>query len=144
MFLLLAVVLVTSVVLISPSSPEVQRSLRIGLVCITTSGTTASCPAHPPMITNMAINQNFTVGVFVQNSDPMHGFDIYVAVNNAIISPIKAMLGPLIRSPSSTIVCINGVNVQGACTLGTVNGAGVVEVSTTESGAANECATTPC
>ena len=96
------------------------------------------------MITNMAVNQNFTVGVFIQNSDPMHGFDIYVRVNNGIISPIKAVLGPLIKSPSSTTVCINGGSAQGTCTLGTVNGAGVVEVSTIESGTANECPSAPC
>jgi len=34
--------------------------------------------------------------------------------------------------------------VAGSCTLGTVNGAGVVEVSTVESGPANECAAAPC
>jgi len=92
----------------------------------------------------MAVNQNFTVGIFIQGSDPMHSFDIYVKADSAILNPIKAVLGPLIKSPSSTLICIDGISVTGSCTLGTVNGAGVVEVSTVESGPANECATAPC
>src|SRR6266566_1982768 len=74
----------------------------------------------------------------------MHGFDIYVKVHNLIVAPAKVVLGPLIRSPSSTVVCINGVSAVGSCTLGTVNGACVVEVATTESSASNECPSAPC
>ncbi len=74
----------------------------------------------------------------------MHSFDIYVKVDSAILSPIMATLGPLIKSPSSTTICINGIGVTGACTLGTVNGAGVVEFSTIESGPDNECVSAPC
>jgi len=122
----------------------VAASPGLGLVCITASGTAMGCPAHPPVIPNIAIDQNFTVGVLIQNSDPMHGFDIYVAVNNNILTPVKAVLGPLIKSPSSTIICMNGHSIVGSCTLGTVNGLGVVEASTTESGTSNECATAPC
>jgi hypothetical protein len=126
------------------SVPVARASPGLGLVCITTSGTATNCPAHPPLIPNVAVNQNFTVGVFIKNSDPMHGFDIYLKVHNLIVTPVKVVLGPLIRSPSSTVICINGINVVGSCTLGTVNGAGVVEVATTESSASNECASAPC
>jgi len=142
--LLPTIILVSSVLFLSSPWHVVHASPGLGLVCATTSGTATGCPAHPPNIASMAVTQNFTVGIFVQGSDPMHSFDIYVKVDNTILNPIKAVLGPLIRLPSSTLICINGISVTGSCTLGTVNGAGVVEVSTVESGPANECATAPC
>ena len=142
--LLPSIALVSSLFFLSFPTPEVHGSPGLGLVCVTASGMATNCPAHPPAITNMAVNQNFTVGIFIQGSDPMHSFDIYAKVDNTILNPIKAVLGPLIKSPSSTLICINGVSVMGTCTLGTVNGAGVVEVSTIESGPGNECVATPC
>ncbi len=68
----------------------------------------------------------------------MHAFDIYVKVDTASLNPVKAVLGPLIKSPAFTVICINGVIVSGSC-AGAGNGPGVVKVSTIESDAANEC-----
>ncbi len=116
-----------------------------GLVCITATSTATSCPASPPSINAPAVGQNLTIGVFIQNSDAMGGFDIYVRDDQTFLNPRSAALGPLIATPTSTIVCINGLSVVGACTVNSANGPGVVEVSTLESAGSNECGgISPC
>src|SRR2546428_3489499 len=80
-----------------------------GLVCITFPSTSSSCPASPPMFGPFAAGSNFTVGVFIQGSQAMAGFDIYVAANYSLLHPTGAALGPLIASPSLTSICVNGV-----------------------------------
>src|SRR5438552_16584369 len=104
-----------------------------GLVCITFPSTSSSCPASAPMFGPFAAGSNFTVGVFIQGSQAMAGFDIYVAANYSLLHPTSAALGPLIASPSLTSICVNGVAVAGQCTVNSVNGPGVVEVTTIES-----------
>jgi len=69
----------------------------------------------------------------------MGGFDIYVKTDNTVLNPTAAVFGPLIAHPSSSIRCINNVGVEGACTLGTANAPGVVEMETIESTGVNEC-----
>src|SRR2546426_4072701 len=116
-----------------------------GLVCITFPSTSSSCPASAPMFGPFAVGSNFTVGVFIQGSQAMAGFDIYVAVNYTVLHPVSASLGPLIAHPSLTSICVNGVAVTGSCTVGTANGVGVVEVTTIESSGGTECAgASPC
>src|SRR3989449_1713048 len=116
-----------------------------GLVCITFPSTSSSCPASAPMFGPFAAGSNFTVGVFIQGSQAMAGFDIYVAVNYTVLHPVSASLGPLIAHPSLTSICVNGVAVTGSCTVGTANGVGVVEVTTIESSGGTECAgASPC
>src|SRR5437773_4745178 len=90
-----------------------------GLVCITSSTTATSCPASPPSLGPFTVGQTFTAGVFISGSDAMGGFDIYVAVNSAILNPTSAVLGPLIASPSLTSVCVNGLATAGSCTANT-------------------------
>jgi len=112
-----------------------------GLVCITASTTATSCPASPPSLGPFTVGQTFTVGVFIQGSDAMGAFDIYVASNPAFVTPVSAALGSLIVSPSLTSICVNGSTVIGSCTTGP----GVVEVSTIESSGSNECGgLSPC
>src|SRR2546425_9908885 len=116
-----------------------------GLVCITFPSTSSSCPASAPMFGPFAAGSNFTVGVFIQGSQAMAGFDIYVAVNYTVLHPVSASLGPLIAHPSLTSICVNGVAVTGSCTVGTANGVGVVEVTTIESSGGTECGgASPC
>jgi hypothetical protein len=81
----------------------------------------------------------------MSGSDAMGGFDIYVAVNTAILNPTSAALGTLIASPSLTGICINGTPTTGSCTVNTANGPGIVEVTTIESSGGNECGgISPC
>jgi len=114
-----------------------------GLVCIT-STTATSCPASPPSIP-ASIGQTFTIGVFVQGSDAMGGWDIYVMSDPAFVSPTSAALGTLVANPSLTSICINGTPTTGSCTVNTANGPGVVEATTIESSGGNECGgISPC
>src|SRR5207249_8486011 len=133
----LPLILAGALFAISPSVPSVHAAT--GLVCITASTTATNCPGSPPTIANLAAGSTLTIGVFIQGSDPMGGFDIYVKTDNTVLSPTAAVFGPLIAHPSLSIRCINGINVEGSCTLGTANGPGVVEMETIESSAQNEC-----
>src|SRR2546428_3432627 len=116
-----------------------------GLVCITSPSTATSCPSNPPLLGPFAPGSTFTVGVFIQGSEAMGGFDIYVRVNYTLLHPVSASLGTLIANPTLTSICINGVATTGSCTLNTANGPGVVEVTTIESTGTNECGgISPC
>src|SRR2546426_12522567 len=113
-----------------------------GLVCITASTAATSCPVSPPSLGPFTVGQTFSVGVFVQGSNPMGGFDIFVSVDRTYLNPTGAALGNLIASPTLTTIC---VNEQGACTVNEANGPGVVEVSSIESTGLNECGNVgPC
>src|SRR5437667_375373 len=134
--ILIPFILAASLIII-PSIPRAHAAT--GLVCIATSGTATSCPASPPTIANLAAGSTLTIGVFIQGSDTMGGFDIYVKTDNTVLNPTAAVFGPLFAHPSSSIRCINDVGVEGACTLGTANAPGVVEMETIESTGVNEC-----
>ncbi len=130
--------------LLSNTVPSAHAPLT-GLVCVTFPSTSTSCPSGPPTIGPLTLGSTFTVGVFINGSSAMGGFDIYVAANPAFLSPASAVLGPLIASPSLTSICVNSSAQNGTCTVGTANGPGVVEVSTVESSGANECGNvSPC
>src|SRR2546425_4943020 len=125
--------------------PLAHASPGTGLVCITASTSATSCPSSPATIGPLTPGSSFTVGVFIQDSDAMGGFDIFVSSNPAFVSPVSAALGALIVSPSLTSICVNGSAQTGSCTVGSANGAGVVEVTTIESSGANECGgISPC
>src|SRR2546427_9623043 len=116
-----------------------------GLVCITPSTSATSCPSSPPTIGPLTAGSTFTVGAFVQDSDAMGGWDIYVKSDPAFVSPTSAALGTLVANPSLTSICINGTPTTGSCTVNTANGPGVVEATTIESSGGNECGgISPC
>src|SRR5437016_3061566 len=116
-----------------------------GLVCITTSTTATNCPNSAPTIGPLTVGSTFAVGVFVNNSQAMGGFDIYVSVDRSFLNPTNAALGTLIASPTLTSICVNGVAQIGSCTPNTANGPGVVEVNAIESSGSNECGgISPC
>src|SRR5438093_596072 len=127
-----------------PISTHLAHGQFTGIVCLTRA-TSNNCPQVPLTFNATGVGKTFTIGVFIENSDAMGGIDIYVSVDTSYLTPISAAFGPLIASPTSTIICINSVSVVGACTVGTANGPGVVEVSALESQAGNECGgISPC
>src|SRR2546426_4747444 len=138
--LLLSLPLLLAASLFVPSHvvPSAHAQLT-GLVCITDSTTATSCPSSPAAIGPFPPGSTFSVCVFIQGSDAMGGFDIFVASIPAFVSPVSAALGSLIVSPSLTSICVNGSAQTGSCTVGSANGAGVVEGTTIESSGANEC-----
>src|SRR2546425_991190 len=75
------------------SAPVVSLT---GLGCIVYPATVTICPSGPPMPPRygpFSVGQMFTVGVYLQNSQPLGGFDIFVAVNSTFITPVNATLG---------------------------------------------------
>src|SRR2546428_1025869 len=142
--LVLSLPLLLAAMLFVPSNTVPSAHAQItGLVCITSSTTATSCPTTPPSIGPIAVGSMFSVGVFVQNSDPLVGWDVYVAANSSILSPTSAALCNLVPNPSLTGICINGVAQTGSCTQGTANGPGVVEVTTIDSSGSNVCNNPP-
>ena len=113
------------------------------IVCMTYPATATSCPVGRPQIP-VTYGSTLTVGFYVQSSQPMGGFDIYVSVDPHYLNPTNATLGTLIANPSLTTRCVNGRTLEGACTIGMANSQGIVEVSTIESSGSNECAAAPC
>ena len=140
--LVLLISLALTVFLFVPSIPRAHAVT--GLVCLTTAAANA-CPASPPAFGPFTIGTNFSIGIFIQNSNAMAGFDIYVKSDPAVLTPTGATLGPLIVNPSLTSTCVNGIAQTGSCTVNTANGNGVVEVTTIESSGGNECGgISPC
>ncbi len=92
------------------------RAQPSGLVCITASATPSNCPNSSAAIAPSTIGSSLTVGVFIQGSDPMGGYDIYVKTDPSVLNPVSASLGPLIATPSLTSICINGSPTTGTCT----------------------------
>src|SRR3989442_1032267 len=106
-----------------------------GVVCIVIPSTATSCPNGVPNYPE-TFGSIFTVGVFLQGSPPIGGFDIYVSADPHYLNPINATLGPGITSPSLTDICIDGSAQTGSC--GVANGPGIVEVSTVEGSGGND------
>ena len=122
-----------------PVSTHPAHADLTGVVCLTRA-TSTNCPQVPLTFNATAVGKSFTIGVFVNNSQPMGGFDIYVSVDRSILNPTAAALGSLIVAPAQTSICINGTPTTGSCTtLASPNGPGVVEVTTLEGSGSSEC-----
>src|SRR6266540_1891409 len=121
-----------------PSSIHPAHGVVTGVVCLTRA-TSNVCP-QIPLTFNATVGTSFTIGVFVQGSEAMGGFDVYVASDPSFVNPTSAALGTLITGPSLTSICVNDVAQTGACTPLSANGPGVVEVTTVNGAGDNECA----
>src|SRR3989449_6351367 len=136
--------LLGSFLVIPFSTHPAHASPGTGLVCLTRA-TSNNCPQVPLTFNATGVGKTFTIGVFINNSDAMGGFDIYVSVDTTYLNPVSAALGTLIASPSLTSICVNGISQTGACTANSANGPGVVEVTTAEGSGGNECGgSSPC
>src|SRR5256712_13795072 len=116
-----------------------------GIVCIAPP-TSTQCPA-PFTVGNVSVGSSFLIGVFIDNSQAMGGFDIYVSVDLTYLHPNSAALGTLIptAAQSLTSICVNGISQTGSCTVGFANGPGVVEATTIDGSGNNECGgNAPC
>ena len=119
--------------------------LPTGVVCIAPA-TGTQCPA-PFTVGDVSVGSSFLVGIFVDNSQAMGGFDIYVSVDLTYLHPNSAALGTLIPTAAQTLtsICVNGMSQTGSCTVGSANGPGVVEATTIDSSGNNECGgNAPC
>src|SRR6266540_56296 len=131
--------LLASLFFVPSNSVPAAHAQFTGLVCITASTSATSCPGSAPTLGPFTFGNTFSVGVFIQGSDPMGGYDIYVASNPAYLSPVSASLGTAITNPSLTSICVNNSAQTGSCTANSANGPGVVEVTTINGNGDNEC-----
>ncbi len=147
LILLLPLILATSLFVPSGIVPSTHAAgfTGTGLVCITTSVSATNCDDSAPAIGPLTVGSTFSVGVFINNSQPMNGFDVFVGSDPAFVNPTGASLGTLIANPSLTDVCINNTPQTGVCSSGMANGPGVVEVTTVDGDGINECGDiSPC
>ncbi len=137
----LVIILLVPIAALSLVSPQIvpgAHAAPTGLVCVTSSISAKNCPSTSLLIGSPPVGSTLSVGVFVQNSQAMAGFEIYVAVNPSFLNPTSASLGPLITNPYLTDICINNVSLVGSCTVRSANGPGVVQVDTIDS-VSSEC-----
>src|SRR3989449_11346371 len=90
------------------ATPPTHGAPATGIVCIAPA-TSTQCPA-PFTVGNVSVGSSFLVGIFVDNSQAMGGFDIFVSVDLTYLHPNSAALGTLIptAAQSLTSICING------------------------------------
>src|SRR5256886_2794084 len=139
--LLAFVLIVMASLLAIPASTLSARGQSVGLVCIAATGST-SCPSGVPSFSGSQGSQ-LTVTVFLEGSDQIGGFDVFVKTINSVLNPASVDLSvSLITSPSFTTECVNNNAVQGSCS-NAANGLGVVEVSTIDASGNNVCSA-PC
>src|SRR5712664_2912398 len=145
LFLMLPIILAAALFLTSQAVPSAHAAAfnGTGLVCVVFPSTSTLCPTSSPTYGPVTVGTNITVGIRIQNSTAMGGFDIYVRSDTAVLNPRTAALGGLIVTPSLTSICVNGSAAPpagtGSCTINTANGPGVVEVTTIEASGASEC-----
>src|SRR5438876_226621 len=143
LILSLPLLLAASLFLPSYEVPSAHAQFT-GLVCITASQFATSCDGSDPTLGPFRAGSIFSVGVFIQGSDAMGGFDIYVRSDPAYVRPVSASLGNLIANPTLEAMCLNNRTTVN-CMGGGANGPGVVEVAAVESSGSNECGgVSPC
>src|SRR5438552_5213157 len=144
LILSLPLLLAASLFLPSYEVPSAHAQFT-GLVCITASQFATSCDGSDPTLGPFRAGSIFSVGVFIQGSDAMGGFDIYVRSDPAYARPINASLGNLIANPLLTSICVNDPNHTGDSTGKSANGAVVEVVTTVDADGNKECGgVSPC
>src|SRR2546429_9545923 len=126
-------ILVGALIVIPSVTTSVHANPGTGTVCILPSKNT-SCPILPFTFGNLTAGSSLTIGVFVQASDDMGGFDIYVKSDNTVLNPTSAAFGGLILSPSLSVICVKCISPPGSAGFNTryANVPGVVMVQRQE------------
>src|SRR2546430_10427828 len=109
--LLAFVLIVIASLLAIPASTLSARGQSVGLVCIAATGST-SCPSGVPSFSGSQGSQ-LTVTVFLEGSDPIGGFDVFVKTINSVLNPASVDLsGSLITSPDRKSTRLNSSHSQ--------------------------------
>ena len=117
--------LVVAGVLAIPSIPNIHAQLT-GVVCLedpTTASTTNPCTTQTAPVFDgpfVAPNHQLTIGVFVEGSDPLNGWDITLLADHNVLVPASVdytntIVGP-VSSVSLIVLCLQGTPKSGSPT----------------------------
>src|SRR6266699_3314550 len=103
--------------IVAPNVVHLAHAIT-GEVCLadpTTAGSASPCPATPPLFSG-PIGQQIRIGVFVQGSDALNGFDVSLTANKTILVPVGADLTGTVLPGTPTIIleCLQGVLINGS------------------------------
>ncbi len=91
-----------------------------GEVCISDPtagvGSDAPCPSSPPVLDGVP-GQQIRVGVFIQGSDALTGFDVVLLANRTALAATGVDLSGTVLPGTPTVVieCLRGIGVVGVC-----------------------------
>ncbi len=105
------------IVISSPNFILPRAHAATGEVCLadpSVSGSTPLCPTSAPRFDG-PVGQEIRIGVFIQGSDALNGFDISLTANNTFLKPIGADITGTVLPGTPTIIveCIQGLLVLG-------------------------------
>src|SRR5205807_6501993 len=123
--LLVSAILVLAVVASSNSMIPLAHAAT-GEVCLadpsTATGSATPCPSPAPVFAG-PVGQQIRVGVFIQGSDALNGFDIILVADHTILAPLSIDLTGTTVPGATTIVleCIQGILKAGSVCAPTDN-----------------------
>src|SRR5438309_5939854 len=118
--------LLLGVVLSNPNLILLRAHAATGEVCLadpsTATGSPTPCPSPAPVFAG-PVGQEIRVGVFIQGSDALNGFDIILVADHTVLAPLSVDLIGTIVPGSTTIVleCIQGILKAGSVCAPTDN-----------------------
>src|SRR5437879_9369313 len=118
--------LLLGVVLSNPNLVLLRAHAATGEVCLadpsTATGSPTPCPSPAPVFA-VPVGQEIRVGVFIQGSDALNGFDIILVADHTVLAPLSVDLIGTIVPGSTTIVleCIQGILKAGSVCAPTDN-----------------------
>jgi hypothetical protein len=119
-FIIIALLIVSSLLTISQAIPQAHAPIT-GIVCIA-DPTLKKCPETPPILTPaLPSDKQIMIGVFVNSSASLNGFEVILQTDHTILKPSKVDLTNSIipgggLNAAITVQCIGGVPKPGtAC-----------------------------
>src|SRR3989475_1901719 len=112
--------LLLGVVLSSPSLVLPRAHAATGEVCLadpsTATGSLTPCPSPAPVFAG-PVGQQIRVGVFIQGSDALNGFDITLVADHSVLAPLSVdLIGTIV--PGATAIVLEFI--QGILKAGSV------------------------
>src|SRR2546427_4238177 len=118
--------LLLGVVLSSPSLVLPRAHAATGEVCLadpsTATGSLTPCPSPAPVFAG-PVGQQIRVGVFIQGSDALNGFDITLVADHTVLAPLSVdLIGTIVPGATAIVLeCIQGILKAGSVCAPTDN-----------------------
>ena len=83
------------------------------------AGSSTPCPSSPPVLDGVP-GQQIRVGVFIQGSDGLNGFNVVLLANHTALAPVGVDLSGsvLLGQPTIVVECLRGILVVGSVCSG--------------------------